>query len=267
MRKVLIVVGAVVFGSLLVLLGASMGVKEARAAADPVMLAAGDIASCESRGDEATAELLDDIRGRIVTLGDNAYPDGSLSQFRDCYGPSWGRHKDRTRPAPGNHEYYTPGAEGYFDYFGARAGNPAKGYYSYDRGTWHIVVLNSNCSKVGGCEAGSAQGEWLRADLAAHPNKCTLAYFHAPSTAPARSTATAPTCARSGRPSTGRTPKWCSPGTITTTSASPPRTRTARSTARGASASSWWARAARTYARSGPSGPTAGSGMPRPTGC
>jgi acid phosphatase type 7 len=180
-RTTWLVVGAVVFGSLVVLLlGSSIGQeREARAAADPVLLGAGDIASCESQGDEATARLLDDRRGRVVTLGDNAYPDGTLSQFNNCYGPSWGRHKDRTRPSAGNHEYNTPQAAGYFDYFGARAGNPSKGYYSYDRGQWHVVVLNSNCWEVS-CQVGSAQERWLRADLAAHPAKCTLAYFHYP---------------------------------------------------------------------------------------
>jgi hypothetical protein len=179
-RTGILLVGAAVFGSLVVLLGLSMGEKEARAAGDdPVLLGAGDIASCESQGDEATAELLDDRRGRVITLGDNAYPDGTLQQFDDCYAPSWGRHMDRTRPAVGNHEYETPGAAGYFGYFGARAGNPAKGYYSYDRGSWHVVVLNSNCWEVS-CAAGSAQESWLEADLAANPSSCILAYFHHP---------------------------------------------------------------------------------------
>ena len=146
---------------------------------DPVLVGAGDIATCKRRADEATAELLANIGGTVFTTGDNAYPDGSTTDFADCYGPSWGRSNDRTKPAVGDNEYNTPGASGYFGYFGARAGDPEKGYYSYDKGSWHIVVLNSNCQQVG-CEAGSAQERWLKADLAAHPSKCTLAYWHQP---------------------------------------------------------------------------------------
>ncbi|MDQ3867215.1 MAG: Ig-like domain-containing protein [Actinomycetota bacterium] len=143
-----------------------------------VLLAAGDIASCASSGDEATAQILDETPGTIATLGDNAYPDGSPAQFAACYGPTWGRHKARTRPSVGNHEYNTPGAAGYFAYFGAVAGDPAAGYYSYDLGAWHIVVLNSMCWLVGGCGRGAPQERWLRADLAGNPRSCTLAYWH-----------------------------------------------------------------------------------------
>jgi hypothetical protein len=148
--------------------------------ADPVLVAVGDIASCSSEGDEATAALLDGLPGTIATLGDHAYREGTPREFAECYDPSWGRHRDRTRPAPGNHDYETSGAAGYFDYFGAAAGEPGKGYYSYDLGTWHIVALNSNCSQVGGCGVGSPQEQWLRDDLAAHPATCTLAYWHHP---------------------------------------------------------------------------------------
>ncbi len=150
------------------------------AGADPVLVAAGDIASCDSRGDEATAKLLDRLGGRVATLGDHAYRSGSRSEFDRCYDPTWGRAKNRTRPAAGNHEYNTPDADAYFDYFGAAAGNPRTGYYSYDLGRWHVVVINSNCSEVGGCGAGSPQHDWLLADLAAHPADCTLAYWHHP---------------------------------------------------------------------------------------
>jgi len=147
---------------------------------DPVLVGAGDIASCSSLGDEATANLLDGIAGTVFTTGDNVYPDGTAAQYATCYDPTWGRHKARTRPAVGNHEYHTPGASAYFDYFGAAAGDPNRGYYSYDLGAWHIVVLNSNCDQVGGCGAGSPQEQWLRADLTAHPTACSLAYWHAP---------------------------------------------------------------------------------------
>jgi hypothetical protein len=147
---------------------------------DPVLVGAGDIATCGGSGDEATANLLDGIEGTVFTLGDNAYTSGTPTQFANCYDPTWGRHKARTKPSAGNHEYLTADASGYFGYFGAAAGEPGKGYYSYDLGDWHIIVLNSNCSKVGGCQSGSLQGQWLRADLATHPNTCTLAYFHFP---------------------------------------------------------------------------------------
>lgn len=143
---------------------------------DPVLVGAGDIADCSSDGDEATAELLDGIPGTVFTTGDNAYPDGTVSEFIDCYDPSWGRHKARTYPSAGNHDYHTDGATGYFDYFGPVAGEPGKGYYSYDLGSWHIIVLNSNIR----VSAGSEQEQWLRADLAAHPVACTLAYWHEP---------------------------------------------------------------------------------------
>lgn len=147
---------------------------------DPVLVGAGDIASCSSPGDEATAALLDDIAGTVFTTGDNVYERGSAAEFASCYQHSWGRHVDRTRPAAGNHDYSTPTAVGYFDYFGAAAGERGEGYYSYDLGAWHIVVVNSNCWAVGGCDSGSAQLEWLRADLAASTKRCTLAYWHHP---------------------------------------------------------------------------------------
>lgn len=145
-----------------------------------VLVGAGDIASCTSDGDEATASLLDATDGIVFTLGDHAYEAGTPIEFAACYEPSWGRHKSRTRPSPGNHDYLTPNASGYFGYFGAAAGDPDQGYYSYDLGSWHIIVLNSNCSDVGGCGPGSPQERWLRADLAAHPAACALAYWHHP---------------------------------------------------------------------------------------
>jgi acid phosphatase type 7 len=141
-----------------------------------VLLAAGDIASCGSNGDEQTAAILDGQAGTVATLGDNVYPDGTSGQFRDCYDPTWGRHIDRTRPSPGNHDYHTSGASGYYGYFGAAAGDPSQGYYSYNLGEWHIIALNSNIARG----ATSAQVLWLRADLAANPNACTLAYWHHP---------------------------------------------------------------------------------------
>jgi acid phosphatase type 7 len=143
---------------------------------DAVLLAAGDIASCSGSGDEATAKLLDGLQGTVATLGDNVYDKGTAAEFAKCYDPSWGRHKARTKPAPGNHDYNTPGAAGYYGYFGAAAGDPTKGYYSYDLGAWHVIVLNSNISMA----SGSAQEQWLISDLKAHPADCTLAYWHHP---------------------------------------------------------------------------------------
>jgi Calx-beta domain/Calcineurin-like phosphoesterase len=115
----------------------------------------------------------------VLPLGDIQYEDGAYSKFLASYDLSWGRVKSITKPAPGNHEYQTSGAAGYYQYFGAAAGDPAKGYYSYDLGAWHVVALNSNCTAVA-CGAGSQQEQWLRTDLAAHPAACTLAYWHHP---------------------------------------------------------------------------------------
>jgi lipopolysaccharide/colanic/teichoic acid biosynthesis glycosyltransferase/PKD repeat protein len=141
-----------------------------------VFVGAGDIADCSRNQDELTANLLDTIPGTVYVLGDNAYPHGSPTDYSNCYDPSWGRVKARTKPVPGNHEYETTNAAGYFGYFGAAAGDPSKGYYSYDYGGWHIIALNSEISYG----TGSAQEVWLRNDLAAHPARCTLAYWHHP---------------------------------------------------------------------------------------
>jgi acid phosphatase type 7 len=145
-----------------------------------VLVGAGDIADCINlSGAEATAKLLERIPGTVMAIGDLAYPDGTADNF-GCYDQTWGRVKNRTRPAPGNHEFHSMGAAYYFKYFGVTAGDSAKGYYSYELGSWHIVVLNSECVEAGGCDWASPQGIWLREDLAAHPVACTLAYFHKP---------------------------------------------------------------------------------------
>ena len=149
-------------------------------AADPVFVGAGDIANCSRTQDEATAKILDGITGTVFAAGDNVYEKGTAKEYTDCYGPTWGRHKGRTWPVPGNHEYETPGASGYYGYFGSRAGDPKKGYYSLDLGAWHVVMLNSNCSAVGGCGATSPQGKWLRSDLSANTKACTMAVWHHP---------------------------------------------------------------------------------------
>ena len=141
-----------------------------------IAVGAGDIADCNKPNDEATANLLDNIPGTVFVVGDNVYENGTTAEFQNCYNPSWGRHKARTKPAAGNHEYNTPGAAPYYAYFGAAAGDPAKGYYTYELGSWHVIVLNSNISM----KVGSGQYNWLVADLAANQSLCTMAYFHHP---------------------------------------------------------------------------------------
>jgi RTX calcium-binding nonapeptide repeat (4 copies)/Calcineurin-like phosphoesterase len=153
-----------------------------------VVAAAGDIA-CEPGAQitptlchhGAVSDLL--VSGgyvAVMPLGDNQYEDGALAKFQASYHPTWGRVNDMVHPSVGNHEYLTPGASGYFAYFGAAAGVPGQGYYSYDLDRWHIIVVNSNCTDAGGCHPGSPQYNWLAADLAAHPFACTLAYWHIP---------------------------------------------------------------------------------------
>jgi acid phosphatase type 7 len=151
-----------------------------------VLAGAGDIAK-SGPGKEATAKLLDAINPHAVAaLGDLAYYEGTLDQFMTLYHPTWGRHKAKTRPAIGNHEYLTAGAAGYFDYFNGigvasgPAGERGKGYYAYDLGAWRFYVLNSNCTPAGGCGATSPQTRWLRSDLAANPRRCVGAYWHDP---------------------------------------------------------------------------------------
>jgi acid phosphatase type 7 len=146
----------------------------------PVVVSAGDIAVCSSEGDKATAKLVEGIDGAtVLTLGDNAYPEGSVEDFNEFYEPTWGEFKNRTKPVPGNHEYYTEGARGYFEYFGEAAGDPEEGYYSYELGSWHIVALNSNCGEAQiRCSPSSTQVRWLEDDLAANADdegECTLA--------------------------------------------------------------------------------------------
>jgi len=160
---------------------ATLGIVPATAGpGSAILVGAGDIASCGEAGDEQTAAILDVAPGTVFTLGDNAYEDGTKAEYERCYAPTWGRQLDRTRPSPGNHEYDTRDAAGYFEYFGARAGKGDMGYYAYDLGDWRIYSLNSNCSDTGGCGEGSAELDWLRADLQAHPSRCSLAYWHHP---------------------------------------------------------------------------------------
>jgi acid phosphatase type 7 len=157
-----------------------------------VVVAAGDIATCPGGRQEETAMLVEALSPDLVlTLGDQAYPNGSLDDFLDCYDPSWGRFRSITRPAPGNHEYHAPHAGPYYAYFCGGSGRPLEGRASFDIGAWHIISLNSVCGgdidlqssvsdDFGGCGPDSPQARWLKADLAAHPAACTLAFWHHP---------------------------------------------------------------------------------------
>jgi chitodextrinase len=173
---------------------AASGTTGAPSSSDPIVATAGDIAcdpadgrynggvgtatACKQR---ATSNILfsSDVAA-VLPLGDNQYEQATQWQFMQSYDASWGRVFSLTRPVPGNHEYLTQGAAGYYGYFGTRAGDPTKGYYSYDVGAWHIIALNSECANVGGCGFGSPQEQWLRNDLASHSNLCTIAYWHKP---------------------------------------------------------------------------------------
>jgi acid phosphatase type 7 len=198
-RRVKGVARAVLVSSLLIVVGAVNALAQeqaAKRAASPkaaskaakerspdtfTLVGAGDIVGCSDlSGAEATAKLIDAIPGTVFAAGDLAYQRGTLEEFQKCYGPTWGRFKARTRPTPGNHEYNGATATGYFRYWDGSAGDPGKGYYSYDLGAWHIIVLNTNCdsTQLGGCAEGSPEETWLKEDLAAHPSDCTLAYGH-----------------------------------------------------------------------------------------
>src|SRR5919108_3922054 len=153
-------------------------------AADPLIGAAGDLvceglptnpSTCQQ---QATSDLLVGRRlAAVLALGDTQYESGALTAFQQFYEPTWGRFKSITRPVIGNHEYRIPAGAGYFAYFGANAGAPQTGWYSFDIGSWHLIALNSNCAQAGGCTAGSPQGQWLRNDLAqTSSRRCTLAY-------------------------------------------------------------------------------------------
>ena len=174
-------VRAVVVVLLLALAAGCSSEDGPRAAGNPVpLLAVGDIGHCGGSGDEAVADVVGTLPGPVLLLGDIAYPDGTAEQFKECFEPAWGRFRSRFRPVPGNHEYHAAGAAGYFDFFGDAAGERGKGWYSFDIGPWHVVVLNSNCAEVGGCGAESEQVRWLRADLAASTARCTAAAWHHP---------------------------------------------------------------------------------------
>ncbi len=156
------------------------GIPDAPGEGEEVLLAVGDIGFCGHQADDRIAELAAGLPGTIAMLGDNVYPEATDENLRACLEPSWGALRDRIRPVPGNHDYVDGSAAAYFDWFGARAGEPGEGWYSYDLGEWHVVALNSQCEAVDGCGPGSPQHEWLTSDLAAADADCLLAYWHAP---------------------------------------------------------------------------------------
>jgi hypothetical protein len=166
------------------LTGCGGGGSGSSSPADEIVLviAAGDIAQCDAQpaamtGAASTALLVESMPGSVLTLGDNAYYEGTAAEFATCYAPTWGRFRSRTNPSPGNHDYQTAAAAGYFDYFGDRAGSDRRCYYSFVVGAWHLISLNSNIPAT----PGSAQDLWLRTDLSANLDKrCVLAYWHHP---------------------------------------------------------------------------------------
>jgi Calcineurin-like phosphoesterase len=160
----------------------------ATADADPIVAAAGDIAcppgmaaTATTCAQQRTSDLIGTVND-VLPLGDNQYDGGSLANYNGAYKPSWGRFDVLAHPVPGNHEYGSAGARGFWDYFGARAGTRGQGWYSYDIGAWHVLAINSECNRLpaGTCAAGGAEETWVRTDLAAHKNPCTLAYWHEP---------------------------------------------------------------------------------------
>ena len=168
------------------------GVPPAFASSSTTIVAAGDIA-CDPNSDffnqglgtpghcqmKATSDLVLSMHpAAVLALGDEQYEQGTTASFERSFDPSWGRFKQLIHPVPGNHEYWTADAKGYFDYFGSAAGPKGLGYYSFDIGGWHIIALNSNCDHVQGCGEGSAQQQWLVHDLKEHSGHCTLAYWH-----------------------------------------------------------------------------------------
>jgi acid phosphatase type 7 len=168
MRRIITIIAMAVAGSPF-----APGLGDANGMADPVVLAAGDIADCGLDGRLLTARLLEQEAGAILAIGDLVYPSGSAKGFSGCYAPSWGRFKQRTYPVPGNRDYAAEGGRPYYAWWGARAAAPL-GYYSFDLGAWHLVALNSNLT--GADDA--AQRRWLAEDLRGSTARCRLAFFH-----------------------------------------------------------------------------------------
>ncbi len=162
--------------SIIVILGTILLTAPAASASTVTVAAAGDIARASlGQPQQDTADLITAFDPTAVfALGDTQYENGELANYQSSYDPSWGAFKDKTYPIPGNHEYGTPGAAGYFAYFGAAAGDPTKGYYSFDLGDWHIVAMNTNCTQID-C---TAQKKWARHDLSNDTHVCDAVIYH-----------------------------------------------------------------------------------------
>jgi acid phosphatase type 7 len=179
----LLLAAIIIIATLTIAFGSSQASTQAS-----TLIAAGDIASCPETGDEQTATLIQSMLEKtpatVAALGDLVYPTGKLATYKKCYGPSWGQFLNATKAAIGNHDYSGGTSRDYTTYFGAAAGPNSDGYYSYNLGTgsstWHVIVLNSNCWAVGGCNKGSKQYKWLQTELEKNSNDCTLAYWHHP---------------------------------------------------------------------------------------
>jgi acid phosphatase type 7 len=163
----------------IVVLAAGLAANHSLFPKGEIFIGAGDVSFCDSNGDVLTGKILDRFPGTIYLLGDASNNSGRPEEYTNCFDPAWGRFKPRLKPAIGNHDYITDNGKNYFDYFGVIAGEAGKGYYSYDLGAWHIIVLNSQCGSSD-CASGSPEEKWLRKDLADHPGGCKLAYWHAP---------------------------------------------------------------------------------------
>jgi acid phosphatase type 7 len=112
----------------------------------------------------------------ILAVGDLEQGRGMPGEFADCFAPSWGDLRHRTLPAPGNHEYITPGAFAYYDFWGQQAGPDRRGYYAVTWRNWLILSLNSEID----AQPGSDQALWIDAQLQKHPDACVLSFFHRP---------------------------------------------------------------------------------------
>ena len=158
-----------------------MGTEAPLVSGDPLLAVAGDVhANCSDSQAQATANALDGLGATAIVADGDLTDNGGTYQLTNCFGSTWNRFGSRLYPVFGNHEFDQASATPTFNFFGSRAGSPGQGWYSFDLGTWHVVVLNSNCSKVGGCTTSSPQVTWLKQDLAAHPAQCTLAFWHHP---------------------------------------------------------------------------------------
>ena len=259
----------------LVTLGLPGAGAQTTEASDAALIAAGDIAMCQTTGDEETATLIDSIPGTVLALGDLAYEDGSKADFDNCYAPTLGPVQGPDQARPRQPRVRAEGRRARTSSTGAPVAGDPRGYYSFDLGPWHVIALNSNCSDVGGCSKGSPMEQWLREDLAAHPADCILAFWHHPRFfSPSKQPTTSKLEATDKKMQAFWADLYAAGADVVAQRAPPhlralrpPEPRRRRPTPTG-SASSWSGRAAApTTASRGPSPPTARSARPTPTAC